>query len=163
MNIRWYHVIALLIVVKALTGGYGYLRKEEATDSRPPETAALKEPGKPHQDFIVGTWEMYAVSDSTTGPKKSFMIEKSDSSLSMTFCADGTWQLPISESESGGGTWEKFANGYLCQEEEEDFIVFREGEHLYTVSSIEGIGNVWMWYRRTTPRQSSEMTPQGDD
>ncbi len=185
MNIRWYHILMILAAARIMA--YGCRAVSRGTSRpRPPETAALKQPSRPSPDFIVGTWKIYAMSDSKAGPKKSSIIERSDSSFTTTFCADGTWQSVISESDrppeaAGEGTWEKFGDGYLCHEPgEPDSMVFREGEELYMTGPIEDIGDVWFWLRRTTPRQSSNvkneydlhkwgiteeelMTPEGED
>ncbi len=115
--------------------------------------------GGTSEDFIVGTWEVYALSDTYGGVKVP--IENFGISYTATFYAGGTWvyiaTLPsgipppsgTAEVLTGGGTWEKLGEDYLCHEPgEEDSVLLRNGNELYEVGVIEGLGLLWAWYHK---------------
>ena len=107
--------------------------------------------GGPSQDFIVGTWELYALSDSFSGEKVP--AEEAGMFYTMTASADGTWvdfgSGPGVPPQGSAGTWEKAGDDYIIyQPGEDDVMLYREGSQLYYVGLVEGFGLVWAWLHK---------------
>ena len=106
--------------------------------------------GGSSQDFIVGEWELYAVSESYSGEKVP--VENAGIIHTVTFSEDGTWvdfwAAPGVPPGSDTGPWTKFGDDYIAyQPGEDDAVLYREGSQFYTVEIVEGFGLVWGWYR----------------
>ena len=103
------------------------------------------------QDFIVGTWDAYALSDSFSGDKVA--IEEAGISYRLVVSANGTWvdygSAPGVPPYSGSGTWFRQGDDYIIYEPGlDDVMLYREGSELYQVEWIDGFGLVWVWYHR---------------
>lgn len=107
--------------------------------------------GSPSQDFLVGTWEGYALSDSYSGEKVP--VEEAGIYTTVTVSADGTWtaftSAPGVPPEYRAGTWEKVGDNYITRVPgEPDDMLYREGSQVYEVYDVPGVGVVWFWYRK---------------
>jgi hypothetical protein len=103
------------------------------------------------QDWIVGTWEYYAVSLSVDGPREP--VEQFGIGGTVVFNADGTWREDIFKpnvgSEIASGTWVSQNGGWVMTNVDEGRTtrVMRDGSSVYYVR--EGGGNLfWFWLRR---------------
>ena len=108
--------------------------------------------GGSSQDFIVGTWEIYALSDSYGGEKVP--IEETGIYCTVTILADGTWTSvsggPGVPPQGRAGTWEKLGDDYITRVPgEDDDMLYREGSQVYEIQVVEGFGLVWLWYQKT--------------
>ncbi len=108
--------------------------------------------GTPSQDFIVGTWEAYALSDSYSGAKVP--VEEMGIFYTATFTTAGTWTdfgtMPGMPPHSGAGTWAKVGEEeYMLYEVGEDPVTWhREGSQIYEVGLVEGFGLLWIWLHK---------------
>ncbi len=166
MNIRWYHVVIILIAARALTAGYRSFRKVEPGYLPPPETAALKEPGRPLQleldawppaepvgkaatDWVVGAWELYAISHTHAGPKIYDLSQGEGCAAEIRFNANGTWSgswRSPGDRYAGSGTWVVHGDRYSLTGLPEPVTIFRQEKDLYEIVD-DGQGNqAWLWY-----------------
>ncbi len=104
------------------------------------------------QDFIVGSWELYAVSSSFSGPKVP--AEEFGASLNVTFDADGTWDAfkagPGVPPEASAGTWSKVQGGYLiCEPGEPDEMAYRYANLFWQSALVDSV-ILWAWFCRVT-------------
>ena len=102
------------------------------------------------QDFIVGTWELYALSASFSGPKVP--IEEFGVSLNVTFDADHSWQSIGSgvgvPPETSAGTWAASGDDYIIHESgEPDYMIHRYGSQFWQAEEING-AIYWGWFRK---------------
>ena len=130
MNKKWLWLTIGAVVILAGCGGGG---------------------GSPSVDFIVGTWELYAVSDSYSGEKVP--VEEAGIVATVTVLADGTWTAfaaaPGIPPEYRSGTWERVGDNYITRVPgEPDDMLYREGSQVYEVYDVPGIGLVWFWYHK---------------
>ncbi|MCK4324640.1 MAG: lipocalin family protein [Armatimonadetes bacterium] len=193
MNVRWYHVVILLIAARALTAGYRSFRKEEPSYSRPPETveqfldqytgpggAALEEPGKLLQlelnasppaepvgkaatDWVVGAWELYAMSNTHAGPKMYDL--RGELAASFCFDSDGTYSGHLRTPDvtmRRSGTWTLQGNRYTLSEKDpfskEPQTICQEGKNLYQIIGDDEGNEAWLWFRPIASLHGGKMT-----
>lgn len=107
--------------------------------------------GTPNQDFIVGTWELYALSDSYSGEKVP--AEEAGIFYTLNVYSGGTWTdswtVPGSPPGNSAGTWEKTGDDYIFHEPgADDWVLHREGGDVYQVEWIDGFGLLWAWLHK---------------
>jgi len=100
----------------------------------------------------AGTWDVYAISLSFSGPK-DYDLTKAGISSSFELHADGTGSYSLSQPGYVAwwtGTWEYSAGRYtLYRSDGWETVVFSEyGADLYWVGQTSGGKHCWLWYRR---------------
>ncbi len=140
MNKKWLWLIIGAVAVLGLFTGY-------------------TRTGDSETDPIVGTWLMYATSNSLKGPLVGG--EPGHNPGHVTFCADGRFEAKIMDRFVG--TWSRVGNGYKVvysfggkSYEKTSFSIYR-GE-LYALVAPQGSPSVYVWYYKagTSHRKATD-------